>query len=403
MFSGIAISSVVALVAFTSRVNAHGFVDQPKPTWKDGPNVEWVVNIDNYWDIGSGGDQVGKFKTMAKEKGMSVRDVALDMVKDKKCGNTLENGVPQPIPSDGNVMWLGNGGGGFTHQGPCEVYIDDKLVLHGDNCEEEFPGGEKTAAPLPVDFSSCNGKCLLTFYWIAFQNANWQAYVNCVPLEGSGGSATQTQGSQSSPKPADALIKQESMDQENGKSPAPEEQKRDQEQQQNQAPSPQPGKQDQKKEEDQKKIEEQNKKDEGQVNQSPSMIHDQQKQQEEEKKKKEEEQKKQQNQQQNQPPSPQQNQQDQQKQQEDQKKQEEEQKKQQGQQQNQPPSPQQDQQKQQEDQKKQQEEQQKQQDQQQPQQQQQSDQPPSTEQRSMDFTNLNGGTGTVQPARNLRK
>ncbi|OWZ13993.1 hypothetical protein PHMEG_00012600 [Phytophthora megakarya] len=185
MLSGIAISSVVALVAYTSQVNAHGVVDQPKPTWKDGPNVEWVVNIDNYWDIGTGGDQVGKYKTLAKEKGMSVKDVALDMVKDKKCGNTLENGTPQPIPSDGKVVWLGNGGDGFSHQGPCEIYIDDKMVLHGDNCEEEFPGGPLKSgkgSAMPVDFSSCNGKCLLTFYWVAFQNANWQAYgtLNCM-------------------------------------------------------------------------------------------------------------------------------------------------------------------------------------------------------------------------------
>ncbi|OWZ13990.1 hypothetical protein PHMEG_00012596 [Phytophthora megakarya] len=154
--------------------------------------------VDNYWDIGSGGDQVGKFKRMAKEKGMSVKDVVLDMVKDKKCGNTLENGTPQPIPSDGKVKWLGNGGGGFTHTGPCEIYIDDKMVLHGDDCEDEFQGGDvgsKKTSDMPVDFSSCNGKCTLTIYWLAFQNAQWQTYVNCVPLEGKGGSTPTTQGS----------------------------------------------------------------------------------------------------------------------------------------------------------------------------------------------------------------
>ncbi|KAI9985248.1 hypothetical protein PInf_004573 [Phytophthora infestans] len=117
--------------------------------------------IDNFWDIGSGGDQVGKFKTMAKEKGMSVKDVVLDMVKDKKCGYTRTDVDPQPIPSDGKVKWWGNGGGGFTHTGPCELYIDDKMVLHGDDCEEEFPGGPNGSnkmSEMPVDFSSCNGK-----------------------------------------------------------------------------------------------------------------------------------------------------------------------------------------------------------------------------------------------------
>eukprot|EP00644_Phytophthora_capsici_P005591 jgi/Phyca11/97965/e_gw1.2.1038.1 len=196
--AGIALSSAIALVAFAPDANAHGNLKQPEATFKDGaPTVEWVTLIDNYWDIGSGGDQVGKFKTMAKEKGMSVKDVVLDMVKDKKCGYTRTDVDPQPIPSDGIVKWWGNGGGGFTHTGPCEIYIDDKMVLHGDDCEDEFPGGAKGSdkmSEMSVDFSSCNGKCTLTIYWLAFQNEQWQSYVNCVPLQGDG-SATQTQTS----------------------------------------------------------------------------------------------------------------------------------------------------------------------------------------------------------------
>ncbi|ETL24233.1 hypothetical protein L916_21754, partial [Phytophthora nicotianae] len=58
-----------------------------------------------------------------------------------KCGYTRTDVDPQPIPSDGNVKWRSNRDGGFGHTGPCEVYIDDKMVAHGDNCEEDFPGG----------------------------------------------------------------------------------------------------------------------------------------------------------------------------------------------------------------------------------------------------------------------
>ncbi|KAG3170617.1 hypothetical protein PC128_g18910 [Phytophthora cactorum] len=194
--------SVTALLAFAPEADAHGNLKEPKATFQDGaPTVEWVTMIDNFWDIGSGGDQVGKFKTMAKEKGMSVKDVVLDMVKDKKCGYTRTDVDPQPVPSDGKVKWLGNGGGGFTHTGPCELYLDDKMVLHGDDCEEEFPGGadgSNKMSEMPVDFASCNGKCMLTIYWLAFQNEQWQAYVNCVPVQGSG-SATQTQSSAAGP------------------------------------------------------------------------------------------------------------------------------------------------------------------------------------------------------------
>ncbi|KAK1942478.1 hypothetical protein P3T76_005977 [Phytophthora citrophthora] len=173
MLTGIAFSSVFALLAFAPNADAHGSLKQPKPTF-DGSSAEWVVLIDNYWDIGSGGDQSGLFKTMAKEKGMSVKDVVLDMVKDKKCGYTVADAPPQPIPSDGLAKWAGSSGGGFTHRGPCEIYIDDKMVLHGDDCEEEFKGGE--TSDMPVDYSSCNGNCMLTIYWLGFQNAQWQAY-----------------------------------------------------------------------------------------------------------------------------------------------------------------------------------------------------------------------------------
>ncbi|KAF4314941.1 hypothetical protein G195_011278 [Phytophthora kernoviae 00238/432] len=200
MLTGAALSSAIALLAFSSRADAHGHLKSPEPTFEDGaPTVEWVTLIENYWDIGSGGDQVGKYKTMAAEKGMSVKDVVLDMVKDKTCGYTLADADPKPVPSDGKAIWWGNGGGGFTHTGPCEVYINDKMVLHGDDCEDEYPGGpdgSNKMSEMPIDYSSCNGDCTLTIYWLAFQNAQWQAYINCVPLKGSGSSTqTQTQSS----------------------------------------------------------------------------------------------------------------------------------------------------------------------------------------------------------------
>ncbi|KAF1774978.1 hypothetical protein GQ600_25358 [Phytophthora cactorum] len=181
MLAGAAFASAATILAFASRADAHGHLNEPKPTFKDGEStVNWVVQIDNFWDIGSGGDQVGKYKTMAKEKGMSVKDVVLDMVgADKKCGFTRTDVDPQPIPTDGKAKWLGNDGGGFTHTGPCELYIDDKMVLHSDDCETDYPGGPNDSGEMsvmPVDYSSCNGNCIFTIYWLGFQNAQWQAY-----------------------------------------------------------------------------------------------------------------------------------------------------------------------------------------------------------------------------------
>ncbi|RLN37894.1 hypothetical protein BBJ28_00007416 [Nothophytophthora sp. Chile5] len=171
----------VTVLAFAALVDAHGHLYEPEPTFMDGKStVEWVAQIDYYWEeVGSGGDQVGIFKTMAEEKNMTVRDVLLEMAPDYPCGYTVTDGDPKEIPTDGLAIWLGNDGGGFTHVGPCEIWLDDTMVLHGDNCEDEYPGGANDSgimSEMPVDYSSCNGDCTLAIYWLGFQNEQWQAY-----------------------------------------------------------------------------------------------------------------------------------------------------------------------------------------------------------------------------------
>ncbi|ETM00659.1 hypothetical protein L917_02636 [Phytophthora nicotianae] len=103
---------------------------------------------------------------MAKEKGMSVKDVLLEMVgPDKKCGFTTTDVDPQP--------------------GPCELYIDDKMVLHSDDCESDYPGGPNDSGEMsviPADYSSCNGNCIFSIYWLGFRNAQWQAYSTCASI-----------------------------------------------------------------------------------------------------------------------------------------------------------------------------------------------------------------------------
>ncbi|ETL94825.1 hypothetical protein L917_07292 [Phytophthora nicotianae] len=93
----------------------------------------------------------------------------------------LPPGTPQPIPAQGIMRSTG-----YTHDGPCEVYLDDTLVLQGDNCHEKFPGKD-----CPIDYSSCKGTCTLRWYWLGIRflkNAySWQVYKECIPLVGSGG------------------------------------------------------------------------------------------------------------------------------------------------------------------------------------------------------------------------
>eukprot|EP00644_Phytophthora_capsici_P009876 jgi/Phyca11/18657/fgenesh1_pg.PHYCAscaffold_39_\ len=203
---GVTYGSAHPLGSTNHCVDAHGHLNQPSSTFQDGAShVNWVTQIDNFWDIGSGGDQVGKYKTLAKEKGVSVRDVILQMVgNDKKCGFTRTDVDPKPVPTNGKAVWLGNDGGGFTHVGPCELYIDDKMVLHSDDCQADYPGGPNDSgimSEMPVDYSSCNGDCTFSIYWLGFQNAQWQAYINCVPLSGTG-ATTQSSATPTTKTPA---------------------------------------------------------------------------------------------------------------------------------------------------------------------------------------------------------
>ncbi|KAE8956437.1 hypothetical protein PF005_g32218 [Phytophthora fragariae] len=71
-------------------------------------------------------------------------------------------------------------------------------VLHSDNCQTDYPGGPNDSgimSEMPIDYSSCNGNCIFSIYWLGFQNARWQSYINCVPLSGSGATTQASAGS----------------------------------------------------------------------------------------------------------------------------------------------------------------------------------------------------------------
>ncbi|EGZ04327.1 hypothetical protein PHYSODRAFT_343376 [Phytophthora sojae] len=74
---------------------------------------------------------------------------------DFSCGWTDPKGTPQPIP-DGDAMRST----GYTHDGPCEVWIDNTRVLQGDNCHEKIADKGYT-----IDYSACKGTCTLRWYW----------------------------------------------------------------------------------------------------------------------------------------------------------------------------------------------------------------------------------------------
>ncbi|KAF1321153.1 hypothetical protein FI667_g12059, partial [Globisporangium splendens] len=184
LFSATALLAVNALISTTS---AHGMVKVPKAEVLPGHGNEWVVILNPAWPWegkGSwkGGDQAGQFATLSKKHGYKTLRSFLDN-KGQACGWTNAKATPKAIPADGKVVFQ-HYNSGFTHQGPCEIWLDDKMVLHNDNCEKAYAGKGITESKMPVDFSSCKGSCMLRFYWLGFQNEQWQVYKNCVPLKG---------------------------------------------------------------------------------------------------------------------------------------------------------------------------------------------------------------------------
>ncbi|KAG3095728.1 hypothetical protein PI124_g8254 [Phytophthora idaei] len=158
------------------------------------PEPQWTTNDKDakYNPLAFLGNQGFKpqedFASWRKENGYkSLRDF-MDRAKyeitpgaDFSCGFTNPKGTPQPIPEHGRMRSTG-----YTHNGPCEVYLDDIMVLQGDNCHEEFPGKDYT-----IDYSSCKGTCTLRWYWMGIRflknTYSWQVYKECIPLAGSGG------------------------------------------------------------------------------------------------------------------------------------------------------------------------------------------------------------------------
>ncbi|RLN49266.1 hypothetical protein BBJ29_008260 [Phytophthora kernoviae] len=174
--------------------DAHQIVLLPEPTWTT-DDKDTKYNPLAFLE-GEGFTPQEDFTAWRTENGYKSLHDFMDNAKysvtsgaDSACGFTDPNGTPQPIP-EGNAMRST----GYTHDGPCEVWIDDTMVLDGENCHEKFPGKDYT-----VDYSACKGTCTLRWYWMGvrfLKNAySWQVYKACIPLTGSGGGTPETSGS----------------------------------------------------------------------------------------------------------------------------------------------------------------------------------------------------------------
>uniref|UniRef100_UPI003AFB827B Mucin-like protein n=1 Tax=Phytophthora sojae TaxID=67593 RepID=UPI003AFB827B len=176
----------------------HGYVEKPESEFKDKISSEWIVQIDPQWKgdwDGAKGDEglVALYKELKDSN--NAKDIRTLLDSDTKlyganCGYTNPDATPEDPPTDGTATFSR----GIVHAGPCEIWLDDKMVLQNDDCQSAYGDGTQETISVfkPVDYSSCaSGGCMFRFYWLALQRLDgktyWQVYKNCIPLSGPAG------------------------------------------------------------------------------------------------------------------------------------------------------------------------------------------------------------------------
>ncbi|KAF1329773.1 hypothetical protein FI667_g5510, partial [Globisporangium splendens] len=188
--------AAAALGAAGVVVDAHQMMIFPEPFFLvDGKDAQWkpLAFLENQ-GVNTSADVAGfmKQKGYANLRALMDDEKLYEVNTDAlfECGYTDPTYESQPIPTTGIIRSTG-----YTHDGPCEVWLDDVKVMSGDNCHDKFPG--KT---FPLDYSSCKGSCTLRWYWLGVRylkkRYSWQIYKECVSLSG------EASGSSSSSTPA---------------------------------------------------------------------------------------------------------------------------------------------------------------------------------------------------------
>ncbi|RLN96906.1 hypothetical protein BBJ28_00018649 [Nothophytophthora sp. Chile5] len=192
--------SVVSLVLLTHEANAHGYLSQPAADFPNGIETKYNALLTESSDPAFAGlkwnDSPEANTAMFTRSFPNSRFKSLKALLDTAapdCGNTVLTGSPVDVSSMGSMKWQNDQEHmGFiaSHHGPCEAWIDDTKVFHSDDCRADYTG---YPAEVPIDYSSCEGHCTFTFYWLAMHEANWQVYKQCAPIvNGSGTQGTAT-------------------------------------------------------------------------------------------------------------------------------------------------------------------------------------------------------------------
>ena len=171
-------------------VSAHGYLSNPPAQFRDYSTktsfngittesadpafagLKWNDNPDNNVKTFTEAFKHTKFTSLKNMFDLSKID----------CGNSRVDISPVDVSKMSNMSWQNDEyKEGFinSHSGPCELWLDDTMVFQDNDCRTAYP---KYPAVIPIDYSSCKGKCLLEFFWCALHEPNWQMYKQCIPL-----------------------------------------------------------------------------------------------------------------------------------------------------------------------------------------------------------------------------
>lgn len=171
------------LFSLIKGIAAHGYISQPAAVYKDpSTKTSFITTIDGNcvypakWDNppDESAAQLARMKNWS-----SLKEFFSSHVQ-----GCPKNDLSSVISVNYNTMKWQNDEErkGFipSHAGPCEAWVDDKMVFSNDNCAKSITS---YPAEMPIDYSVCKGECLFQFYWLALHERIWQLYKGCVRIK----------------------------------------------------------------------------------------------------------------------------------------------------------------------------------------------------------------------------
>ncbi|RLN37646.1 hypothetical protein BBJ28_00019688 [Nothophytophthora sp. Chile5] len=194
-FASYLCAAAIALVGCATQVLSHGYMYIPLAEFVGTTTSAWIVQIEPQFDadwnsIDNDTELIALYVEKAAEYGYTDNIRALldndTTLYGADCGFTNPDADAKDPPTDGTATFSR----GVDVQGPCEIWLDDTMVLHNDDCALAFGTSDYETIKsvfTPVDYSSCSTSgCMLRFYWLAFQSVDseyvWQIYSTCFEL-----------------------------------------------------------------------------------------------------------------------------------------------------------------------------------------------------------------------------